>query len=211
MPLYRKYQQENYTVAVWKVEETFDQLRAMFNDFSLYEEGFARFTSEKRKVEWLAVRALLKDLCGAEKEIDYLPSGKPFLKDGSANISFSHTNGYVAVAYSKDCEVSVDIEQFGARVKRVAHKFIREDEQVSLLRGDEICAMLLHWSAKESLFKLMDTEGVDFTEHLHIHPFLPSSEGQMSAEEYRTGRNLHFNIHYHTHPDYVLTYAFILS
>lgn len=211
MPLYRKYQQENFTVAVWKVEETLDELRAMFDDFSFYEEGFARFTSEKRKVEWLAVRALLKELCGEEKEIAYLPSGKPYLKDGSANISFSHTHGYVAVAYSENGEVSVDIEQYGTRIRRVAHKFIREDEQVSLLKGDEIYAMLLHWSAKESLFKLLDVEGVDFTEHLHIHPFRLSSEGQISAEEYRTGRNLHFDMHYHTHPDYVLTYTFILS
>lgn len=211
MPLYRKYQQNNFIVAVWKVEETLEELRAMLTDFSLYEEVFSRFTSDKRKVEWLAVRVLLKELCGEEKEVDYFPSGKPYLKDGSAKISFSHTQGYVAVAYSKGDEVAVDIEQYGTRVKRVAHKFIRVDEQVSVQNGDEIYALLLHWSAKESLFKLMDAEGVDFIDHLHIRPFVPSSKGQMEATEYRTGRNLHFKVCYDTHPDYVLTYAFILS
>lgn len=207
MPLYRKYQQENFTVAVWKVEETPDELRAMFDNFSLYEESFSRFTSDKRKLEWLAVRVLLKELCGEEKDIVYMPSGKPYLKDGSASVSFSHTHGYVAVAYSEKGEVAVDIEQYGTRVKRVASKFIRLDEQVSIQSGDEIYALLLHWSAKETMFKLMDVEGVDFIEHLCIRPFVPSTEGQMSAEEYRTNKNSRYLIHYHTHPDYVLTYA----
>ena len=107
--------------------------------------------------------------------VEKTPSGKPYLADGDAFISISHTQGYVAVAYSKCHEVAVDIEQYGTRVKRVAHKFIREDEQVSIQAGNEIYAMLLHWSAKESLFKLLDVEGVDFTEHLHIHPFRLSS------------------------------------
>lgn len=211
MPLYRKYQQEHFTVAVWRIEETVDELRAMFHDFSFYEEDFSRFTSEKRKLEWLAVRVLLKELCVEEKEIAYLPSGRPYLKDESASVSFSHTQGYVAVAYCDSGKVAVDIEQYGNRVKRVAPKFIREDEQVSIQSGDEVYALLLHWSAKETLFKLMDVEGVDFIGHLCIHPFVPSAEGQMSAEEYRTGENGHFDIHYHTHPDYVLTYAFIPS
>ena len=209
MSLYRKYQQGNLIVAVWKVEETLEELRAMFSDFSLYEEGFARFSSEKRKIEWLAVRALLKEICGEEKAINYHSSGKPYLKDGSAEISFSHTNGYVAVAYSQNCNVAVDIEQYGTRVKRIASRFIREDEKISLLKGDETCALLLHWSAKETMFKLMDVEGVDFIEHLHIHPFIPSSEGQMFAEEYRTDVRRSFNVYYHTHPDYVLTYSVI--
>lgn len=209
MPLHQTYSQESFTVAVWKVEESIDELRAMFADFSPYEEAFSRFTSAKRKLEWLAVRALLKELCGEEKDIVYLPSGKPCLKEGSASVSFSHTPGYVAVAYSEKGEVAVDIEQYGTRVQRVAPKFIRDDERISVQAGDETYALLLHWSAKETLFKLLDEEGVDFIKHLHILPFVPSSEGRMLAEEYRTDKHSSLPIHYHTHPDFVLTYAFM--
>ena len=211
MPLFRKYSEESSTIAIWKVEESVDELRALLSNFSFYEEGYARISSDKRKLEWLAVRVLLKELCGEEKEIAYHPSGKPYLADGDAFISISHTQGYVAVAYSKCHEVAVDIEQYGTRVKRVAHKFIREDEQVSIQTENEIYAMLLHWSAKETMFKLMDESGVDFREHLHIHPFVPSSEGVMEAEEYLTDRNQHFQISYLTHPEYVLTYTIKLS
>ena len=207
MPLYRKYKQGDLTVAVWKVDETVEQLRSMFHQFSIYEAGYARFSAEKRKQEWLAVRVLLKEILGEEKEIAYHPSGKPFLKDNSMHISFSHTHGYVAVALHPSAEVGVDIEQYGHRVQRVASRFIREDEKVSIASGDEIYGLLLHWSAKETMFKLMDDQAVDFIDHLHILPFVLQEQGLFEACEYRSGTEQHFLIHSDTHPDYVLTCA----
>ena len=207
MPLYRTYKKGDLRVGVWKVEETIDQLRSKFNDFSLYESGLQKFKAEKRQLEWLAVRILLKELLGEEKEIDYLPSGKPFLKDRSAYISFSHTSGYVAVAVHPTKEVGIDIEQYGKRVCKVASRFVREDESVSVEAGDEIYALLLHWSAKETMFKLMNQSDVDFFEHMHILPFVPSESGEMEAVEYRTDLHQTFQISYYTHPDYVLTFA----
>jgi phosphopantetheinyl transferase len=207
MPIYRTYKQGNLTVGVWKVDETVEQLRSMFHQFSIYEEGFARFSSEKRKQEWLAVRVLLKELCGEEKRIAYMPSGKPYLEDGSMHVSFSHTHGYVAVALHPFAEVGIDIEQYGTRVRRVASRFVREDERVSIEAGDEVYALLLHWSAKETMFKLMEDEAVDFIKHLRILPFEPQESGKFEAYEKRSGQDRNFLIHYDTHPDYVLTYA----
>ena len=207
MPIYRIYKQGDLLVGVWKVDETVEQLRSMFHQFSIYEEGFMRFSAEKRKQEWLAVRVLLKELCGEEKKIAYLPSGKPYLEDGSAFVSFSHTLGYVAVAIHSSAEVGVDIEQYGTRVQRVSSRFIREEEKVSVESGDKIYALLLHWSAKETMFKLMKDEAVDFVDHLHILPFAPKESGVFHACEYRSGQGQKFLIHYDTHPDYVLTFA----
>lgn len=207
MPLYCTYRQGDLVVGVWKVDETIEQLCAMFHQFSIYEEGFHRFSSDKRKHEWLAVRVLLKTLCGEEKVIAYMDSGKPYLMDGSAFVSFSHTNGYVAVAIHPTKEVGVDIEQYGNRVKRVASRFIREDEKSSLDAGDEIYALLLHWSAKETMFKLMEEDAVDFIEHLRILPFKPERFGTMEAYEYRSGKQQKFLIYYDTHSDYVLTFG----
>ena len=207
MPLYRTYKKGELSVGIWKVEETISQLLSMFNDFSMYESGLQKFKAEKRQLEWLAVRVLLKELLGEEKEIDYLPSGKPFLKDRSAYISFSHTCGYVAVAVHPTQEVGIDIEQYGDRVRRLASRFVREDEMSSVRAGDEIYVLLLHWSAKETMFKLMNQSYVDFLDHLHILPFVPSESGEMEAVEYRTDLHQTFQISYCTHPDYVLTFA----
>ena len=196
MPLYRTYKQKDLTVGVWKVDETIEQLRSMFHQFSIYEEGFERFKAEKRKLEWLAVRVLLKELLGEEKKIVYLPSGKPCLEDGSACISFSHTPGYVAVAIHPSAEVGVDIEQYGTRVQRLASRFVREDEQVSVASGDEIYALLLHWSAKETMFKLMEEEAVDFLDHLCIFPFTLQESGVMNEEFLFVGRTKLLRFHY---------------
>lgn len=207
MPLYRTYKKKDLTVGVWKVDETVEQLRSMFHQFSIYEEGFARFSAEKRKLEWLAVRVLLKELLGEEKKILYLPSGKPYLEDRSSFISFSHTHGYVAVAVHPYAEVGIDIEQYGTRVQRLASRFIREDEQISVASGNEIYALLLHWSAKETMFKLMEEEAVDFIDHLRIQPFTPQESGILEAQEYRSAKEQKFRIHYEMHPDYVLTFS----
>lgn len=207
MPIYRTYREGDLVVGVWKVDETISELRSMFHQFSIYEEGFSRFKADKRRQEWLAVRVLLKELCGEEKKIAYLHSGKPYLEDGSACISFSHTSGYVAVAIHPCVEVGVDIEQYGTRVKRVASKFIREDEWPSIASGDEVYGLLLHWSAKETMFKLMEDEAVDFIDHLRVLPFNPKESGVFEACEYRSGQGRKFRIHYDTHPDYVLTFA----
>lgn len=207
MPLYQTYRKGELRVGIWKVEETICQMRSMFVDFSLYESGLQRFKSEKRQLEWLAVRVLLKELVGEEKEIGYLPSGKPYLEDRSACVSFSHTSGYVAVAVHPEKEVGIDIEQYGLRVRKLASRFVRDDERSSVEAGDEIYALLLHWSAKETMFKLMGHSDVDFLDHLHILPFIPTDSGEMKAVEYRTEMRHTFQVSYYTHPDYVLTFA----
>lgn len=129
MPLYRKIQENGLLVGVWKTEETVEQLLALLGNISMYEKDLEHFTSDMRKYEWLAVRVLLKTLCGEEKKVVYLPSGKPYLADGSAHISISHTNGYVAVALHPTEEVGIDIERYGVRVCRVVSRFVRPDEE----------------------------------------------------------------------------------
>lgn len=206
MPLYRTYREGELLLGIWKSEETTEQLLASLGRLSRYGDALAKF-SESRRHEWLAVRVLLKTLCGEEKEIGYYPSGRPYLKDGSAYISISHTRGYVAVALHPLREVGMDIEQYGTRVKKVASRFIRADEEPAFGGGDEIYGLLLHWSAKETLFKLIDTEEVDLLRHLHVIPFVPAEEGTFEAREYRTAQQGCYRIHYLTHPHFVLTWA----
>ena len=128
------------------------------------------------------------------------------MADGSASISISHTKSYVAVLLgTRDKEVGIDIEQYGEIVLRVAHKFMREDEEASLFRGTEIWSLLLHWSAKETMFKCMNASDVDFREHMRVLPFSVGESGIFSAEEYRTAEKRKFAIHYYLSSDFVLT------
>lgn len=80
-------------------------------------------------------------------------------------------------------------------------------EEKTMNQGDEVYVLLLHWSAKETLFKVMGVEGVDFIRHLHIFPFVMEEEGCLEAQEYRTEEQWHYRVRYLTHPDFVLTWT----
>lgn len=118
------------------MDETPDELLNMLPHQEAYLAGLQRFSAERRRLEWLSVRVLLFTLLGEEKEIAYHPSGKPYLADRSASVSISHTKGYVSVIVGgPDREVGIDIEQYGERVHKVAHKYMRADEPPPRIKG----------------------------------------------------------------------------
>ena len=189
------------------MDETLDELLDMLPRQDTYRQAMQRFSAEHRRLEWLSVRVLLFTLLGEEKEIAYHSSGKPYLTDSSASVSISHTRGYVSVIIGETGkEAGIDIEQYGEPVHRVAHKYMCADEKVSSYQGTDTWALLLHWSAKEVMFKCMNMAEVDFREHLHIFPFTVSERGDFLAEEYRTQEQRKFHIHYILHQDFVLTW-----
>ena len=191
---------------------------------------FLEKMTEKRKCEWLTVRTLLKTLLGEEKEIAYQPNGKPYLPDNSYHISISHTNykgiagqatscrpewryrndkllGYVAIVLNAEKEVAIDIEAISPRVLKIKDRFLSEKEAQSISADNEIVHLLLLWSAKESVFKILDTENVDFQSQIHNSPFKPivGEWGSFEAQETRTEKQQIFSVHYFVAEDYVLT------
>lgn len=206
MPLFTQHTGKSFRWGVWKTSEPLEALLALLPRGEKYEPELRRFAADSRRLEWLAVRVLLFAMLGEEKKIGYHSSGKPYLADGSYAISISHTKGYVALLLAEPGrEVGIDIEYYGERVRRVAHKFMREDETASSFRGTDTWSMLLHWSAKETMFKCLNASDVDFREHLHVLPFMPDDRGTFDAAEYRTAEQRRFRIHYRLFPDFVLT------
>lgn len=110
MPLLKKWIENGALFAIWRVEETAEELRKMLVASLPYDEELSQLKSEARQLEYLAVRVLLRAVCGEEKHISHYSSGKPFLTDGSFHITISHTRGYVAVGLHATYEVGVDIE-----------------------------------------------------------------------------------------------------
>lgn len=72
--------------------------------------------------------------------------------------------------------VGIDIERYSSRVDRVASRFLRDDEVVLPFRGETLWSLLLHWSAKETVYKCM--ENPDATSVSSVFPvsFLPKPE-----------------------------------
>jgi 4'-phosphopantetheinyl transferase EntD len=161
----------------------------------------------RRRCEWLSVRLLIREILGEEKEILYRENGKPYIADGSYNISISHTKGYVAVILNPQKRVAIDIETISPRVKNVMHRFMSNEELENTPLTGEIVYWLLHWSAKESVFKYIDESGVDFREHIYIAPFKPlqGEWGIFHAQETKTAIRETFAINYYIADDFVLT------
>lgn len=219
MPLFKSWTNGEGVFAIWKVEESNGQLRALLKGAFPYDADISRMKAESRRSEYLAVRVLLAEVCGEEKEICHEPSGKPFLADGSFHLSISHTKGYVAIALHPTREVGIDIERVSGRVLKVADRFMSKEE----LQGEKealetysggaerstLYYMLLHWSAKETMFKLMNQAEVDFRNHLRVLPFRLCSEGCFTGCECRTSQAASYPVHYMLHPDFVCTWSVI--
>ena len=207
MLIRREHTDSGGLLGIWKMDESRERLLLLLPEYmrSNAVEHVKTIRSERRTIEWLSIRILLFMLLDEEKTILNRADGKPYLEDGTYHISISHTKDYAAIYLHETHPVGIDIEIRSERVKKVAEKFIADEEYID--PSQKTVHQLLHWSAKESLFKLMEENEIHFKHHLHIHPFTPTLQGIMTATETKTNLNRTFNIHYEVHPDYVLTWV----
>ena len=191
-------------LAVWKVTESRDELLSELERTYFLERDVLSLSTESRQIERLAVRVLLKKILGKEVSIEYEKSDKPYLTDASYNISISHTKDYVAVFLDEEKHVGIDIEKISEKVKRIKSRFISDREHIDA--ANELVHLLLHWSAKEAMFKVLNEEGVNLKEHLQIGVFSPQKSGFFYANETRTNERKTFCVNYEVSDDYVLTW-----
>lgn len=209
MPILQHNKTDNYEWAIWQISESEEELLSQIKNFyPAYDIQLQRFTAPHRRLEWLATRALLSTLIPQTPEVVYNINGKPYLSDNSYYISISHTKGYAAVILSKTSIVGIDIEQYGRRVERVTSHFMNSNEKPGLYKGDRIWSLLLHWSAKETVFKcLEEQEDFDLVESITIYPFEVKEEGSFTAKENLTPSKNRFEIKYQLANEYVMTYT----
>ena len=206
MSIYLQRCGDNYKLGVWKMQESTSELLALLPDQAYYENAITQFKTPRRVEEWLSVRVLLTQLMGEHHVVQYQADGKPYIEGNKWYISISHTKGYVAVIVSKTSSVGIDIEHYAQRIHKVSSKFMRDDEVVNLYNDDNTWSLLLHWSAKETMFKSINDIEIDFKKHLHILPFEISKGGFFEAREYKTNLQHIFDVHYLLDADFVLTW-----
>lgn len=209
MPIYIEERTEEDIWGVWRCDESEAELIAALDQATEIDASLARYNSPARRIEFLAVRRLVYHLLGEPFTIEYTPEGRPLLirHPRFAQISISHTRGYVAAALHVDRRVGIDIEYRSERIAKIRSKFMSPDEEAAIDKQQETLHLLLHWSAKESLFKAIDQQAIDFRRHLHIHPFTPAEAGVFRATESRTERTATppIDVYYRCTPDFVVT------
>ena len=206
MALHYLNKTSDYQLGVWKIEEDEAQLLKLSGSSQL-----PAFANQVRKLEYLAVRSMALEMGIQGTDIAYLPSGKPYIINSSQSISISHTKNYVAVMLSAHERIGVDLEHSSERVRKIRHKFMHPHEESRLKQTcnpmDETVALLLHWCAKEALFKAVPEDAVDFAQELRIREFpILEISGRFEGTFLRTG--MEFQIDYRVEPDFVLTCSF---
>jgi phosphopantetheinyl transferase len=201
MLYYKNHITESTLLGIWKVEENRTDLLSLLHCHEWIRNIYA-IKAESRVLEILSARILIKELAGEEKEVCYNDTGKPFLADKSFYISVSHTRGYVAVAINKEKPVGLDIEYISEKIRRVQSRLISANEYID--SNNEPVHLLLHWSAKEAMFKFLDAGGVDFRRHLFVSKFTPEEEGTFSAKEFRTSKEIDFKACYKIDNEFVI-------
>src|SRR5574344_1934627 len=195
MPLISRNEYDACSIALWNVDEDEGTLLSMISNRDEYSDELQKIKSAFRRKEWLAVRVLLDSMAKGEK-IEYRASGSPYLKSGNYNISISHTASFVSIILSKDKRVAI-----------VVSRFVSEDEQIISYRGNEFWSMLLHWSAKETAFKIIDTQNVDLKKDLLIYPFVVAEKGELFLKEKMSDEQEILLIYYQLFDNVVMTWT----
>lgn len=196
------------SLGLWQMDESPEQLFDLYPHLLPYRSSLDdKFKNDGRKLEFLAIRALMYEMLrvnGASKgllshagDFTHNGQGKPLFR--GYHVSISHTKGYAALILSKKSEVAVDIEYMSDRVERIASKFLRKDE-----RADSLDAKLVHWCAKETVFKLFSEENLLF-EDMRVKPFDTMSDWACDVENLKSGKTA--RVDFELAMDFVLTYS----
>lgn len=197
-------QNADISVLVWEITESENTLVQLLQNFDYYVCQFTELKNATRKLEFLASRVALQHLFGKPIEVTYLPTGKPQLANENGYISITHTKGYVAIAHHPTCEVGIDIELPTERFKKLYTRFLNPQEQELLFDPTDLSHVLLAWSAKEALYKIIGSQAVDFANQLAIE-CIHEAESHIVALHLPTTQK--FLLHYRLTKAYALVYV----
>jgi 4'-phosphopantetheinyl transferase len=170
MPLYRTIPAENAIIGIWEMNESVSDLEKIILLTENDRETWSRFSSERRKREFLTTRILLNGMLGFYPEIHYDQHRKPFLVNSDKNLSISHSGSFVVVILS-EMPTGIDVEETTRNVDNIAGRFLNsnEIEWTSETHYPNVTRIFC-WSIKESVYKMMGITKLDFRAHLQIDP-----------------------------------------
>ncbi|WP_443937514.1 4'-phosphopantetheinyl transferase family protein [Pedobacter sp. MW01-1-1] len=184
MPIvYNKNIDEHSVLAIWKIEESEEELLAGLQLKQHELDIIASLNNGKRLLHWLSTRLLLRTLLNTDDYIDcrFDEDGKPYLPNSDYHVSLSHSYDYAAVMMSKDYACGVDIELIKHKIKAIKHKFLSDVELAQKQIGDNIDGLYVAWCAKEAVYKWHGKKGLEFKQHIHIKPFKLKDEGLLNV------------------------------
>ena len=172
-------------LAIWQITETLKELEEFLDIIPEHESMLSNFKYDKRKLEWICSRALVKHLIPEINQVNiiYDINGKPHLespiKGINYHISISHSLNDVAVMVSKDEPVGIDLETIRDRILTISKRFINEDELKGIEEKSTIEHMHVIWGIKEVIFKLYSIGELSFHNEIFTEKFDYKGKGEL--------------------------------
>lgn len=164
--------------------------------------------SPRRRLEKLAVRALLNECFEKRQYLGYEENNRPYLKNYSGDISISHASRFVCIVVHQNAYVGVDIEARHRDFSVVESKILTpyEASYVEDKHKDE--QLCLIWCAKEAVYKAMHQQRVDFNRQIEIDKFSPKQQGKLSAKFINTdGTKIKLQLDYRIVEEFALAWV----
>ena len=210
MPLYSIEQFDKESLlAVWDITETEEQL---INESSVPEDELKDILltpSPRRRLERLAVRALINASFDKRQYLGYEENNRPFLKNFPGDISIAHAGRFACIYVHENMNTGIDIEPLSRNFYAVEARILSPNEISYLEDDDKQQQLCLIWCAKEAIYKVMNRMGIDFMKHIEIKKFTPKAKGKLTGifcyEE--EGIKVNLKIHYKFIDNYALVWV----
>ena len=137
---------------LWMQVDNYDSTSAAAELTSLEVTKLNSFKFFSRRLQFVAVRALLNHHFNEKVHVMYLPTGAPYLDEQHLHISVSHSSDVVAVAISAQ-PLGIDVECNIEKPLRILSKFANDNE-CNCFTGIEGLQAAKLWSVKEAVFKV---------------------------------------------------------
>jgi phosphopantetheinyl transferase len=157
---------------------------------------FSSITNPGRRLEWLAVRALLRQFYPTSPTIDYHENGKPLLVNHTDKISISHSATMVAVVLHPNRIPGIDIEIIHSRIIKIANRFLGDKERSYTDAAASLEQLTIIWGAKEVMFKVYENGGVTFKNDFVVNPFASSMKGNLEGIIQKDNTNITIPMEY---------------
>ena len=191
-------------VVIWEINESVNDLKSkvVLSNDSL--KLLNQKKSEIHKKQFLAIRNIFNFLCIDEKDLRYAQSGKPiFFKKNK--ISISHSGNYAALIVSEN-NVGIDIETINDKVLKLKSKFL--ETELNYPGKLSVETTLVYWNIKESIFKVVDKNGVDFKKNILV---LPLSEKKNIVKSWYIDDDEIYSFHTHFKISKKYTLAYVIK
>lgn len=161
--------------------------------------------NNKRRTEWMTVRALLIEYFKEAIDIVYDSQNKPHLNKSDYHISISHSQERIAISLNKHKDNGIDLQYITPKIERIRHKFLKlhESDQIKELDYE---TLTYYWSIKEALFKVYGKNDIFLKENIEVIEFNQKPKtaiGVITASNYQKQLNMKCDLI----GDYALAYT----